>query len=89
MRPAIEVAQADRELLIELLELDDEQADLVRRSLAFTAETEALARHREADRLAVVAAWLTPSDRRLARRIPPPLPHRRRVTPGEHCTPAP
>lgn len=53
----VEVTQADQALLIDLLELDDEQADRVRAGTAYTAEVEALARHRLAERAAVVA-WL-------------------------------
>ena len=65
----VEITQADQALLIDLLELDDEQADRVRVGTAYTAEVEALARHRLAERAAVVAWLRTHHEGRLTSRL--------------------
>ncbi len=52
-----DVTDEDRRLLVELLELDDEQAERVAAGLAFTAEVASLAAHRQRA-IAEVVAWL-------------------------------
>lgn len=54
---AFKVTEADREVLIRISNSDDETAQRIRRGLIYTWEVGEIARHRLAERAAIVA-WL-------------------------------